>query len=156
MLDLLGASGDPLARDHFNPGHFTVGAFVLAESHILMIHHRRLDAWLEPGGHIDAEDHSLETAAARELVEETGVAGRLIDHGIFDVDVHAIPAAQGEPAHSHFNVGYLFVADLVEPIAAPEVRATAWAPLDGVADLTRDRAILRAAAKMQLLQAPGI
>ncbi len=151
MRDLLGVSDEPLSRNQFDPGHFTVGAFVLAEAHILMVHHRRLDVWLEPGGHIDAEDDTLEGAAERELLEETGVTARLVDHGIFDLDVHAIPAAKGEPPHSHFNVGYLFTAEMVEPIAAPEVRAAAWAPLAGIAEFTQDRAILRAAAKMQLL-----
>lgn len=151
MLDLLGASPDPLSRDQFDPGHFTVGAFVLARAHILLIHHRRLDVWLEPGGHIDPEDDTLEVAAARELLEETGVSGDLVGCGIFDLDVHPIPAAKGESLHSHFNVGYLFVAEMVEPIAAPEVRAAEWAPLHGIAEFTQDRAILRAAAKMRSL-----
>ena len=151
MLELLGASADPLSRNQFDPGHFTVGAFVLAEDQLLVIHHRRLDIWLEPGGHVDPEDGTLEVAAARELVEETGVTAQLMDLGIFDVDVHAIPAAKWEPPHSHFNVGYLFTAELVEPVAAPEVRAASWVPLSGIADLTTDEAMLRAAAKMRAL-----
>lgn len=151
MLELLGASMDPLSRHQFAPGHFTVGAFVLAERHVLVIHHRRLDIWLEPGGHVDPEDGTLEIAAARELVEETGVTAQLVDQGIFDLDVHAIPAAKGEPPHCHFNVGYLFTADLVEPVAAPEVRAARWVRLLDMGKLTTDEAMLRAVAKMRAL-----
>jgi len=151
MLDLLATSADPLSRDQFDPGHFTVGAFVVAESHILLIHHRRLDMWIEPGGHIDPEDRTLEAAAIRELVEETGVNAHLTDRGIFDIDVHAIPAAKGEPAHTHFNVGFLFTAEMVEPVAAPEVRAARWLSLDAATDRGPDPAIHRAVAKMKAL-----
>lgn len=149
MLDLAGTGADPSSRSQFVPGHFTVGAYVLARGHILMVHHRRLDRWLAPGGHIDPEDETLEAAAARELHEETGVAGDLTDIGIFDIDAHPIPASQSEPAHTHFNVGYLFTAAMVAPVAAAEVRAARWVPLGRIAELAPDAALRRVAGKMQ-------
>ncbi len=151
ILELLRSSPDPLARHIFEPGHLTVGAFVVAGNQMLLIHHRRLGIWLEPGGHVDPEDVTLEAAAARELLEETGIPGRLVDDGIFDVDVHPIPAGKGEPAHRHFNIGYLFTADPVEPVAAPEVVAARWVDLDDVPALNTDAAVHRAAAKLRSL-----
>ena len=148
ILELLAGEPDPLSRHSFEPGHLTVGAVTVADGHVLLIHHRRLGIWIEPGGHIDPEDVTLEVAAARELVEETGVAATLVDERIFDVDAHDIPAARGEPAHRHFNVSYLFEAEMTPVVAAAEVLDAAWIPFDQVGELTTDAAVLRVVAKL--------
>src|SRR5207248_2563727 len=65
MLVLARAPGDPFARDHFAPGHFTASGFVLSPDAraLLLIRHRKLGRWLQPGGHVDAEDRDIEDAA---------------------------------------------------------------------------------------------
>ena len=75
MLDLVDSDGDPFSRSRFDPGHFTVSAFVLApdRSSLLMIFHAKLERWLQPGGHVEPSDTCLHTAARREVVEETGL-----------------------------------------------------------------------------------
>lgn len=156
MLALVRAVDEPLSRRNYDPGHFTVGAFVVAADRILLVHHRRMGIWLEPGGHVDPSDTTLETAASRELVEETAIPGVLVGEGIFDIDAHPIPAGRGEPPHYHFNIGFLFSADLVEPVAQEdEVHAVRWVPLDEVAQLKTDAAMLRAVAKLQVRRDTG-
>lgn len=76
MLQLLAGPADPLSRNSFEPGHLTAGAFAVADENVLMVHHRRLGIWIEPGGHIDPGDETLAMAAARELLEETGYHAR--------------------------------------------------------------------------------
>lgn len=98
-------------------GHLTASAWVLdrTHTHVAMIHHRKLNRWLQPGGHIDDTDVSWRDAARRELEEETGLT-RFVpqaDEGeLFDVDVHSIPARKDEPAHLHYDLRFLFVADV--------------------------------------------
>lgn len=149
MLELIKGPGDPFSRALFAPGHFTVGAFVVHDDAVMMVHHRRLGIWIEPGGHIDATDTTLEDAAARELAEETGIAVGPADGCIFDVDVHPIPAAKGEPSHQHFNVSFRFEAASTEVTVAAEVLDARWVPLGQVATLTTDAAVLRAIGKLQ-------
>jgi 8-oxo-dGTP pyrophosphatase MutT (NUDIX family) len=98
-------------------GHLTASAWVLDRSHthVAMLHHRKLDRWLQPGGHIDDNDSSWRGAARRELEEETGLTRFLPsadEAALFDVDVHAIPARSDEPAHWHYDLRFLFVADV--------------------------------------------
>lgn len=149
MLELLDDASDPFGRDSYAPGHFTAGAIAVADGHLLLIHHRRLDIWIEPGGHIDSEDGTPQDAAAREMTEETGVVGRLVSPQVFDVDAHAIPAAAGEPPHRHFNLSYLFAAERGRLRVAEEVRDARWVPLADVATLSADPAILRVVAKLE-------
>jgi 8-oxo-dGTP pyrophosphatase MutT (NUDIX family) len=138
-------------RDHFTPGHFTASAFVLApdDSALLLIHHARLDRWLQPGGHVEPGDADLLATARRELSEEVGVDdAELAAPGIFDVDVHGIPAARGEPGHEHFDVRFLFRARSRALRISSEAHAAAWVPFAELAPRQTDHSVLRAARKL--------
>src|SRR4051794_26954283 len=77
MLALCDAPGDAFGRGQFEPGHFTASAFVLSpdSSSLLLILHGKLQRWLQPGGHVDAEDVDILAAARREVEEEVGLSG---------------------------------------------------------------------------------
>jgi 8-oxo-dGTP pyrophosphatase MutT (NUDIX family) len=119
-------------------GHLTGSAWVVDEerAHALLVHHRKLDRWLQPGGHADGQT-DLHAVAWREASEETGLQRLRPAHGgIYDVDVHAIPARGDEPEHLHFDIRYAFIADRSEPlVVSDESHALAWFAL---ADLDRD------------------
>jgi 8-oxo-dGTP pyrophosphatase MutT (NUDIX family) len=142
------------ARSHFEPGHFTASAFVLSPDRreLILIHHRKLGLWLQPGGHIDATDVDLESAARREVSEEVGL-GELepltADGELFDVDIHAIPAHKQEPEHEHFDVRFAFVAQSRSFLVSEEVADVRWVALDGTSAVTSDRSVLRAVEKLR-------
>jgi len=151
MLALLDTSGDPFRRDHFQPGHFTASGFVRAPEgeRLLLIHHAKLQRWLQPGGHVDAVDADLRAAAVREVTEETGVALRAsADEGIFDVDVHEIPASGDEPVHRHFDVRFAFVAADERLRRGSDVRDVRWVSFADVATLESDESVARAVRKL--------
>jgi 8-oxo-dGTP pyrophosphatase MutT (NUDIX family) len=104
-------------------GHLTASAWVIdkTKQFALLLHHSKLNLWLQPGGHIDAEDGAIDVAARRELAEESGLIDVIDAHqGLFDVDAHNIPArnrtdvATGqivfEPAHWHYDLRFAFIA----------------------------------------------
>ncbi len=59
--------------------HFCASTFIInpANKKILLIHHKKFNRWVQPGGHI-REDETFEEAALREAYEETGVKVRLL------------------------------------------------------------------------------
>lgn len=131
-------TGDLFSRANMR-GHITTSAFVLDPGlqQILLIHHRSLKRWLQPGGHHEA-GQSLWSSAVREAMEETGVVA-LSAHPQFgsviplDIDSHAIPAnpRKGEAAHWHHDYAYLMIAPL-DAVLSPqldEVSDVAWRPL---------------------------
>ena len=132
MRALLAGSATPCARTHFAPGHFTASGCVLSPcgAQVLLVHHARLDRWLQPGGHVEADDAGLAAAARREVLEECGLApDALADVGDVpvDLDVHAIPARRDEPGHLHFDVRFGFVADPAAPLQrSAESHAVRW------------------------------
>jgi len=156
MLALATGPGDVFGRSHFSPGHFTASAFVLAPdaTSLLLIFHRRLGRWLQPGGHIEPGDESLEAAARREVAEETGVAEFLlpgsgpVDDTLLDLDVHPIPAHGAEPAHEHFDVRVLLRARSTALVPGPDVGGARWVPLAEVAAAMTDESVRRVAAKL--------
>ncbi len=110
------ASGDDIHSRRAFPGHVTTSAFILdsAGGKILLIHHRSLGRWLQPGGHYEAPE-DLAVSALREAVEETGMEGLVVDpwhraSGLpIDVDSHRIPARpdRGESEHWHHDIRYV-------------------------------------------------
>ena len=143
------------ARD--NPaGHLTASAWVISEDHefALLLHHKRLRRWLQPGGHIE-DDRHLEAAAQREAEEETGLPVRLAQADIFDVDVHFIPAGKREPGHYHYDIRFLFYADPTLPLTGgEESHELAWI---AVSDLLthEETSIARMARKANSLGTTG-
>lgn len=151
MLALVEIGGDPFARDHFEPGHFTASAFVVSpdRSRVLLILHRKLKRWLQPGGHIDLDDGDPQRASMREVQEETGLQRlRPLGDGLLDVDVHAIPPLGDEPGHEHFDLRYCFTSDEQGSDESDEIDGLQWVALTEVASLKTDDSVRRAAARL--------
>ena len=129
ILLLLDCVSDPFSRSHFTPGHITCTGLVLAPDgeKLLIVHHRRLDRWLLPGGHVESTDSEIWDAARREVVEETGAelradgAPRLVS-----VDVHGIPSNGREPYHLHHDLLFAFQALGERVVCSPESREVRW------------------------------
>ena len=137
-------------RDHL-PGHITGSAFVLnpARSKVILLHHKNLDRWLQPGGHADGDEDILQVAL-RELEEETGLGGaKLLSPGIFDLDIHPIPERKGFPAHLHYDVRFLFEADdRNQLIVSDESLDVKWVALQELNTLSDSPSIHRMAWKV--------
>ncbi len=90
-------------------GHITGSAWLLDATgrRVLLTHHRKLNKWLQLGGHADGNPDVLDVAL-REAREESGIHEiAAIQDDIFDLDVHPIPARGDEPAHFHYDVRFL-------------------------------------------------
>ncbi|HZI65258.1 MAG TPA: NUDIX domain-containing protein [Thermoanaerobaculia bacterium] len=128
----------------------TASAIVAAAGRdaVLLVRHAKLGGWLQPGGHIEPEDDSTFVAATREVREETGLdqLGTPIGQAILDLDVHEIPAIGEEPAHLHFDVKHLLVAEG----GAPLVAAARWFSTYEISSLDRDGSLTRAVRKARV------
>lgn len=131
-------------------GHFTGSCWLVSADgmRVLLMHHRKLDRWLQPGGHADG-DTDLARVALREAQEETGVTGLRVEGGIFDIDRHLIAARMNEPEHWHYDVRYVVRAGADERFTInQESRALAWrAVTDVAADESLDASLRRMARK---------
>ncbi|MCG8458707.1 MAG: NUDIX hydrolase, partial [Holophagales bacterium] len=109
-------------------GHLTASALVLdaAGERTLLLLHRKLGKWLQPGGHCDG-DANLPGVALREAEEESGIEGLGVVPAVFDLDIHEIPARPGEPAHLHLDTRFLVIApEGAEPQKNHESRDLRW------------------------------
>ena len=127
-------------------GHVTGSAWVVSpdRQQTLLIHHRKLDRWLQPGGHADG-DPNIAAVALREAHEETGLTSLLLaEPCIFDVDVHTIPARNDVPEHLHYDVRFLVEADPSEPLGnSLEIKNIGWFSLNEATGFTDSESILR-------------
>jgi 8-oxo-dGTP pyrophosphatase MutT (NUDIX family) len=132
------------------PGHFTGSAWLVSADggRALLTHHRKLNLWLQPGGHADG-DADLCRVALREAEEETGLHGLRAEPDIFDLDRHRIPARPGEPEHWHYDVRYVVRAGNDERyVVSAESHALAWRDIrELAADATADASVQRMARK---------
>ncbi len=140
-------------------GHVTGSAWILDEERecALLIHHAKLDKWLQPGGHCDG-DADVFRVAMREAEEETGVSGivPLLDGTIFDVDAHDIPARKNVPAHVHYDIRYAFEASRSAPFhISAESKELRWVALGMIANLNTDESVMRMVGKTGSIGARG-
>ena len=132
------------------PGHFTGSAWVVSADgeRALLMHHRKLGIWVQPGGHADG-DGDLAAVALREAEEETGLTGLRIEGGIFDLDRHLIPPRGNDPAHFHYDVRFVVRAGANEAfVVNEESHALAWRQVREIAvDPHADESVRRMAQK---------
>jgi 8-oxo-dGTP pyrophosphatase MutT (NUDIX family) len=132
------------------PGHLTGSAWIVdaARRRVLLTHHRKLDKWLQPGGHADG-DPDLLAVALREAREETGLTRlKPVSAEVFDVDRHWIPPRGETPGHWHLDLRFLVEADPAEElIVSDESHDLMWVDLARVAALNPEESMLRLVRK---------
>lgn len=163
MRDFLASSPEVFQRSHV-PGHFTGSALVVEPrlGRVALQHHRKLDKWLQFGGHADG-DANLARVALREAEEESGLA-RLsyLDfeealgcphHPVpFDLDIHEIPARGDEPLHLHYDVRFLVMSPLEDLQINEESKQLGWFTLEQARTKTQEESMLRQFLKLELLR----
>ena len=131
-------------------GHVMGSAWIMDKSRqfTFLTHHRKLDKWFQTGGHCDGDSDVL-NVALKEAQEETGLADiQIISPEIFDIDIHEIPERKGVPTHLHYDVRFLFEADMNQAFTvSSESTDLAWVALSEVSKLNNSESIMRMVLK---------
>jgi 8-oxo-dGTP pyrophosphatase MutT (NUDIX family) len=155
MCALLRDTPDCFERNAF-PAHFTGSALVVdaGGARVLLHHHRKLDRWLQFGGHCDGDEDILRVAR-REALEESGIQGLVVASARpFDLDIHEIHAHSGDPAHFHYDVRFMFIApQSAVPVLSEESRAMRWFTAAEAAAIPLDESVRRMLRKWQSIVA---
>ncbi len=103
---------------HNIPSHFTASGLVLGANHILLVNHKRIGAWVPPGGHIEIAEMPHE-AAIREVFEETGIDVEIISESIPNTEdpdafflynplcLQSVKAIENGSEYYHIDIVYL-------------------------------------------------
>lgn len=150
FLSLLEDPADPFLRERL-AGHFTASAWLVSADgqRVLLTHHRKLERWLQLGGHADG-DADLAQVALKEAEEESGLSGLVVEaDAIFDLDRHWIPERGGVPGHWHYDARYIVRAGASEDfVVSEESLALAWREIAALgSDPQADESMRRMAGK---------
>lgn len=155
--ELLADVENPFRRERL-AGHFTASAWLVDRdgARVLLTHHRKLDRWLQLGGHCDGE-RDLAAAALKEAFEESGLSGLAVEPSVFDLDRHWIPEHKGVPAHWHYDVRFVVRAGEDEAFTvSDESHDLAWRDIAALAaDAGADPSVRRMAGKWLAARAAG-
>lgn len=149
FAQLLDDATNPFLRERVE-GHFTGSAWVVSAdgTRTLLTHHRKLQRWLQLGGHADG-DRDLAQVALREAQEESGLTGLcLADAAIFDWTGTGFPRAARWPG-TGITTRYVVMAGADEAFeVSEESLALAWRPVaELLADPQLDPSMRRMAEK---------
>ena len=149
FAELLADAHDPFVRERL-AGHFTGSAWLVdrAGRRVLLTHHRKLERWLQLGGHADG-DRDLAQVALREAQEESGLNGLSVEAPLFDLDRHWIPERRDVPGHWHYDARYVVHAgDHEDYVVGDESHDLAWREITQiVGDPMADASLRRMAGK---------
>jgi 8-oxo-dGTP pyrophosphatase MutT (NUDIX family) len=162
VLDFVGRQENPFDR-RIGEGHLTGSAFLLdPRRRVLLTHHRKLDLWLQLGGHAEGE-REAPAVALREAREESGLDDLGFHEGLcfsdgeprlLDLDVHRIPERRDEPEHLHLDLRFVLCTQQPERVVADprETKALEWVDFDETAR-RGDASMARAVARLRTLLA---
>lgn len=160
--DFVRRTPDCFERSHPH-GHLTGAALVVNAdlSRVLLTHHRKLDIWIQLGGHADGHT-VMHEVAMKEAEEESGLrrlsfltCGPLLhaeDPLPFDLDVHAIPAHRADPPHFHYDVRYLVESADEAYVVSDESHDLRWLTLDEARALTDEVSTRRMFDKLEMIR----
>jgi len=117
-------------------GHLSGSAWLVTPDRrsTVLVHHKKLNRWLQPGGHADGNGNLFEVALG-EASEETGLGLSIftpVTSLIFDIDVHKIPKRGAEPAHMHYDIRYIFQIPEINLPGNDESYEVRFIPIDEV------------------------
>ena len=140
------------ARDCW-AGHITGAAWVgdPGQTAVLLTHHRKLNIWVQLGGHSDGDPNTARVAR-KEAEEESGLEVDFATREIFDLDVHEIPARHDAPAHEHYDVRFAFVAKQKTYVVSAESNDLQWVQIEDLEAFTQEESILRMGRKWRAYQ----
>ena len=143
-IDLIQNSKNPFDRSN-TIGHVTGSAWLLNSdgTEVLLTHHKKLNRWLQLGGHSDGSNDTW-AVALREAQEESGIEEiEFVNNGIIDIDVQIIPEniKKAEPQHKHYDIRFLLKAKNNNYIMSDESNALKWFDNSEVTKLYKDGAI---------------
>jgi len=139
------------------PVHVTGSTWVVnsRRDKVLLLHHKKLDQWFQPGGHADGDADILKVAL-KETSEETGLDPghiRLVSGNVFDVDIHTIQANAHDPRHEHIDVRFLVEID--DSVVVPgndESHDVVWVSLNQVSRYNNNRSTYRMLEKTRAIR----
>ena len=135
-------------------GHVTGSAWLLNvdATRVLLTHHKKLNRWLQPGGHADGVT-DVARVAMKEALEESGLNEiRFYVPQLLDVDIHQIPGRKDEPAHYHYDCRFLLQAVGSDQFTiSDESNELSWVLLDEVSNYTDEVSIARMLDKSKSL-----
>jgi len=138
------------------PVHVTGSTWVVnsRRDKVLLLHHKKLDQWFQPGGHADGDADILKVAL-KETSEETGLDPdyiSLVSDNVFDVDIHTIQANTQDPRHEHIDVRFLVEID--DSVVVPgndESHDVVWVSLNQVSRYNNNRSTYRMIEKTRVI-----
>ncbi len=122
-------------------GHITASAWIInpRNNAALLTHHKKLNKWLQLGGHCD-DNPDVTSGAVREAQEESGIEHfSFVISGIFDIDIHAIPNA----CEYHYDVRFLLKPNHGNFLVSSESHNLAWVPYAKIEEFTQEESVIR-------------
>ena len=153
MIEFLNKHENAFERS-LSIGHFTASAWLVSNdgTQALLMHHTKLNMWVQLGGHCDGDSDVL-AVALKEAQEESGINSiEPMSVEIFDIDIHTIPGNSKEAEHEHFDVRFILQVTSDEQfVQNRESKELRWIGLDKSEMPTEQRSVVRIFDKWKTL-----